>query len=102
MVVYFDVQQTPESKGVKSLWSLNPTLFGLDFGLNYHGEIIDEFTVEVMEDFLFDYAPRKVSVAYEPTIRAMASEPAQNGGISTNWISGKKIRLTPVSVTAEP
>ena len=33
----------------------------LDFGLNYCGEIVDEMSVSTIQEFVFDYVPRKVS-----------------------------------------
>lgn len=37
----------------------------LDFGLNYRGEIVDAMTIVGVDDFVFDYIPRKVSTEPE-------------------------------------
>ena len=37
----------------------------LEFGLNYRGEIIDEITLGGVDEFLFEYVPRKVSTEPE-------------------------------------
>jgi hypothetical protein len=37
----------------------------LEFGLNYRGEIIDEMTLGGVDDFVFEYIPRKVSTEPE-------------------------------------